>query len=89
MENNFETMETPTRELDFNQILTLKVKQEQVELAHAVIEAFKQGDSNAIKLVMQNLIDARGTEEQQLPITDDRFKEIICLVADAFRAGEI
>lgn len=76
-------------DMSFNEALASTANQDKSSLVLATIDAFKKGEPSAIKLVTSALLEQQFTEESALPINDKRYIEIICLAADAFRAGEI
>lgn len=74
------------RKKTFNELLALQANQDKSSLVLATIQAFKDGEPSAIKLVTQALLESQFSETNQLPITNERFEEIVCLIADHMRA---
>lgn len=70
----------------FSELLAERANTDKEQLVYATLQAFKDGDSNAMKLVTQALLDSQFSEESQLEISDGRFLEIICAIADHCRA---
>lgn len=58
-------------------------------LIQGLMAAFSKGESGAIKVVTNAIIEQQYNEENKFPITDDRFKQIIELAYGAIQNGEI
>jgi len=76
-------------EKTFSEILAEGADENKASLATATLQAFKEGDPSAIKLVMNALMEHKYNEENKFLIPDERFKEIIELAAGAIQRGEI
>lgn len=74
--------------LSFNELLAHEVTTNKLTYAQAILNAFKEGDPSAIKIVNQALLDSQYSEEDVFPIDDKRFEEIVCLLADELRTPQ-
>lgn len=72
----------------FSQVLAEVANQDKTRLVAATIKAFTEGEPSAIKLVTQALVESRFKEEDNDLISDARFQEIICFIADSLRAPQ-
>lgn len=72
------------QEKSFSELLAREANDQKDTLVLATLDAFRDGEPSAIKLVTQALLDSQD-EEEKLPISDKRFEEIICLCADEIR----
>lgn len=81
--------ERPNSEKTFNELLSQEAQNRKESLVFATIQAFKDGEPSAIKLVTQALVEAQFKEENQFPITDERFKQIITVAATAISEGQL
>lgn len=75
----------PAADKSFSELLADEAKEQGPQLVTATIKAFKDGEPAAIKLVTTALLESQYTEQEKFPITDARFKEIICIAADRIR----
>lgn len=86
-------MDTPNEksydERTFSEQLAMAANREKTSLVSATLQAFREGEPSAIKLVTQALLESQFSEDQQFPVSDDRFKQIINLAAEAISEGRI
>jgi hypothetical protein len=54
-------------------------------LATAILERAQKGEPSAMKIIEKLLTEVASSEEQEFPITDEQFQQIICLAADRIR----
>ena len=74
-------------EKTFSELLAESAQETKESLVLSTLQAFKDGEPGAIKLVMQALTDSQFKEETNFPLTDERFKQIITMAADAISKG--
>ena len=70
----------------FSELLATEANYQKDTLVLATLEAFRKGEPSAIKLVTQALLDSQD-EEERLPISDERFEQIITMAAKELSPG--
>lgn len=80
-------MEKNLDERSFGEILVEAAHDKRYDMVGSLLHAYQEGDPGAIKLVSQYMAEARFLEDNNFPITDERFKQIINLASDAIREG--
>jgi len=70
-----------TAETTFNDLLVHQADVDKVDLVSAVLSAFKDGEPSAIKLVTQALLDAQYKEDEDFPLTNAQFNQVIQIAA--------
>lgn len=74
-------IEKPYSEKTFSDILVEGAQEQKSDLALAVLDSFKKGEPAAIKMVTQALLDSRYAENNEFPLTDEQYKQVIQLAA--------
>ena len=80
--------EPPKEGQTFTQLLAERAEENKPQLVAATLQAFQEGEPSAIKLVTQALLESRFKEEDNDLINDEKFFEIIRLIADNSRAAK-
>lgn len=77
------------KDKSFNEILAEQADMQKDELVITTLEQFKKGDNSAFKMVSQALAEHKYNQENSFPISDERYKQIIEMAAQAIGTGEI
>lgn len=72
------TTKLPKKKKSLQELLVERANKDQLAIATAILELVKEGDASAIKTLQGALERASYTvEEEQFPLSDKRFNEII------------
>jgi len=79
------------KKTSFSELLahTANTPSQKESLVKSVLLQAQEGEASALKLISQALLDNQFNERETFSITDEKFEQIILLVADHIRAEKV